>query len=261
MSSIFNKLKAALSPTAMAPTKEEDKKVEKGKDEAKKEEPEKAPPANEKKSPVKAKADAKQAVKKEKEEPKDVEMKEEESKDEKKEDAKEEKKEKDAKEDKKEKKGVKEEKKEKDDKADEKEKSEGGKKKRSPENDAEAPSRVGKRARKSAAVYKPDDFSEKKTHEDQLIDGRGKKLRDLPSVKESIESYSINSEAFGAGYRFLFFSRGKLPMKAKQILLEFNGYLPKEEKGEDAEKRAQEDEDLEVSIDFFHRCWMHLGSL
>lgn len=182
----------------------------------------KPPPGEEKKSPVKAKPEPKS-------EKKEV-----------------------AKEEKNEKKDAKEEKKEKEDandvKADGKEKSEGDKKKRSAENDAETPSRVGKRARKSAAVYKPDDFSEKKTHEDQLIDGRGKKLRDIPSVKESIESNSMNSEAFGAGYRFLFMSRGKLPMKAKQILLDFNGYLPKEEKGEDTEKREQEDEDLEVSF-------------
>lgn len=103
----------------------------------------------------------------------------------------------------------------------------------------------GKRKRKTAAVFKPEDFSQSKTTVN-AYKGRGDKLRDLEGVRESIESHSHLDEVVKMAYSFVFATRGKPPMKAKEHLLDFTGYLPEEEEGEDKAKAEERDEELEV---------------
>ena len=94
----------------------------------------------------------------------------------------------------------------------------------------------------------PDDFTEKKVAIN-MVDGRGEKIKDIPSVKASIEKTSVNSEVFSLAYRFLFVSRGKMNKKvAKSHLMEYCGYLPMQDDEVDEAKREQEDEDIEVSF-------------
>ena len=108
---------------------------------------------------------------------------------------------------------------------------------------------AGKRRRKtsSAAAYKPDDFSEKKPK--AAMKGRGDSLRDIPSTKASIESYKLNSEAMLIAYRFLFVTRGKIPVTARAQLLDFSGYIPDIDDDEDKDdpKLVQQEEIIEVS--------------
>lgn len=116
-------------------------------------------------------------------------------------------------------------------------------KKRKAEDDTPTES---KRKRKTAAAYKPEDFSQPK-HQVQVMSGRGDKLCDLPSVRESIESYSVNDDVFAMAYRFIFVTRGRLPKnEAKQQMLDFSGYLPPLDEKEDKAKVEQRDEELEV---------------
>lgn len=123
-----------------------------------------------------------------------------------------------------------------------------GTKRGAPEPDAaeeENGSPVGKRRRKkSTSAYKPDDFTEKVKKD--VVKGRGTKLLDISSTKESIKSFSVNSEEFHLSYRFIFLSRGKLPQTARGELLEFQGYLPEQDDDEDEAKREKADEVIET---------------
>jgi len=105
-------------------------------------------------------------------------------------------------------------------------------------------SSVGKRRKKTTAVFVPDNFHEKK--EVETTKGRGKKLKAIPSTRKSIEEYKTTSEAFQAGYRLLFPGRGRLPLSAKDELLDFDGYLPEVDKDADQAKIDKQEEALEV---------------
>ena len=107
----------------------------------------------------------------------------------------------------------------------------------------------GKRKRKStqADVYRPEDFTMHK-HGINLIEGRGEKLSDLPSVVASIDSYSINSEEINEAFKLLFVKRGKTPAKDKKShILSFSGYLKAIPADHDPKELAKEDEVAEVS--------------
>jgi hypothetical protein len=108
-----------------------------------------------------------------------------------------------------------------------------------------------KRARKpiQAKAYQPEDFTSV-GHAIQIFRGRGKKLQDIDSVKESINSYSMNSEEVAQAHRFLYTMRGRVARREmKSNILEFSGYLKHIPKGVDEKKIEVEDEFDEVRLD------------
>lgn len=117
---------------------------------------------------------------------------------------------------------------------------------------------VGKRARKSSAAYKPDDFMEKK-NTINIIKGRGAKLKDIPSVKACIEKTQVGSDVFVLAFRFLGLGRGKLNKSlAKRQMLDFCGYLPEQDDGVSESQREEEDEEYEVSFWRVKRLWISM---
>ena len=108
-----------------------------------------------------------------------------------------------------------------------------------------------KRERKpiQANTYQPEDFTSV-GHTVQIFRGRGKKLRDINTVKESINSFSMNSEEVAQAHRFLYTMRGRVARREmKSNILEFSGYLKHIPKGSDEKKIEEEDEDDEVRLD------------
>lgn len=113
---------------------------------------------------------------------------------------------------------------------------------------AAVPEPRSKRARKSAQAYNPGNFAaEKKTVEAYLLQyGRGTKLGDMPSVRESIDEYSNTSETIVMAHRFLF---GGLSSKnRKKDLFDFRGYLPPKVDGEEKDEREAKDEAAEKKM-------------
>lgn len=105
-----------------------------------------------------------------------------------------------------------------------------------------------KRERKpiQANTYQPEDFTSV-GHTVQIFRGRGKKLRDISTVKESINSYSMNSEEVAQAHRFLYTMRGRVARREmKSNILEFSGYLKHIPKGGDEKKIEEEDEEDET---------------
>lgn len=106
----------------------------------------------------------------------------------------------------------------------------------------------GKRKKRSslAMAYEPEDFTEAQFFL-RIIKGRGKKLGAIPSVKESIDKYTMNSEEMLAAHRLLFNMRAGVPKREmKHNILSFSGYLKEIPKGYDKEKMKEEDEAEEV---------------
>jgi hypothetical protein len=107
----------------------------------------------------------------------------------------------------------------------------------------------GKRKRKSSILtnFHPADFTMAETPIVRIIKGRGKKLKDMPAVKASIEKYSNNSDEMNVAHRFLYTTRGKVAKREiKANILEFSGFLKDVPKGYDAKKLEDEDEEAEV---------------
>jgi chemotaxis protein histidine kinase CheA len=121
------------------------------------------------------------------------------------------------------------------------------------------PSR-SKRARKTAETFTPDDF----IHVERdlpLVQGRGKRLGEIPAVKKSIESRSISSEDMVMAHKFLYTTRGKPQKKLiKGNLLAYHGFLPKREPGTDDKKLEELDEEAEVRNEP-RRCRQHLSHI
>jgi hypothetical protein len=108
-----------------------------------------------------------------------------------------------------------------------------------------------KRERKSiqAEAYQPQDFTSGGPTV-QIFRGRGKKLRDIDTVKESINSHSMNSEEVAQAHRFLYTMRGRVARREmKSNILEFSGYLKHIQKGVDEKVIEKDDEDDEVRLD------------
>lgn len=108
----------------------------------------------------------------------------------------------------------------------------------------------GKRKRRSSVEnsFEPVDFTMQGDGKSgvKIIKGRGKALKEFPSVVASIEKRSTEDVLFG--HKFLFGNRGSNLKKKELInnLLEFSGYLKAVPKGYDAEKLDAEDEIEEV---------------
>lgn len=110
----------------------------------------------------------------------------------------------------------------------------------------------GKRKRKSSieTSFEPEDFTMGGKPQVNIIKGRGKKLKDFPSVVASIEKHTTD-EVLSA-HKFLFGNRGS-QLKKKELvdnLLEFSGYLKEVPKGYDEKKRDAEDEIEEVRTSY-----------
>jgi hypothetical protein len=103
-----------------------------------------------------------------------------------------------------------------------------------------------RRERKSLEVYQPEDFVNV-DRSTEIPEGRGTKLGDLKSVRESIDKYTLSAPEMAMAHRLLF--KGKPPKKEmKSNILEFSGYLKKEEKDLDEEEQTKKDEEAEVSL-------------
>ena len=108
------------------------------------------------------------------------------------------------------------------------------------------PSRSSKRERKAADTFAPTNFNMETKNRINVVEGRGKKLRDIQPILEVVEAASKNSLELKNAHKLLYPVRGKtVPQEMRSNLLEFNGYLPVVE-GEDEEKRAKMEEDAEV---------------
>lgn len=107
----------------------------------------------------------------------------------------------------------------------------------------------GKRKRKSysESAFEPEDFTMKEQPSVRIIKGRGKTLKDMPSVVESIKR---SSDDITFAHRFLYGKRGgKLSKKEMTSnILAFSGYLKLVPKGYDEKKLDAEDEEVEVSL-------------
>ena len=116
------------------------------------------------------------------------------------------------------------------------------------EDEKEATTDTSKRRRRSSQTspYQPEDFK-RATNAVQIFRGRGDKLGDIESVKESIDKYARTSEEMTAAHKFLF-SRGRVPRnQIKGNILEFSGFLKYfDEEKHDKAKVEKEDEDAEV---------------
>jgi len=112
-----------------------------------------------------------------------------------------------------------------------------------------------KRERKSVEKFEADDFVAEKAAkaEEKQMHGRGTKLEDIESVRESIKASKMTGPQLATAHNLVFGGRGKDRLK-KQQLLEFSGYLPVKEKGVDKDKQQEIDDDLEVSNDFYRYC-------
>lgn len=108
----------------------------------------------------------------------------------------------------------------------------------------------GKRKRKSSIenAFEPVDFTLQagKTSEVVILQGRGKKLKEFPTVVASVEKHSTDDVLFA--HKFLYGNRGS-HLKKKDLIhniLEFSGYLKVAPKGYDPKKLDAEDEVEEV---------------
>jgi hypothetical protein len=112
------------------------------------------------------------------------------------------------------------------------------------ENQEQSPLKRERRERKSADVFRPDDF----VHVDkslQVQEGRGAPLGDLPACRESIEQCP-DGELLVA-HCLVFPTRGKPAKKdLKANLLAFSGYLPVKKDGTDKKEKDAIDEECEV---------------
>jgi hypothetical protein len=105
-----------------------------------------------------------------------------------------------------------------------------------------------KRSRKLSQPesYQPENFK-KTTHSAPLSRGRGKKLKDIDSVKESVEQFSMNSEEMVMAHKFLYTMRGRVPRRdMKTNVLEFSGFL--KYMPEDADEKGFEEDDEEAEV-------------
>ena len=108
-----------------------------------------------------------------------------------------------------------------------------------------------KRVRKSAETFEPTIFN---AHKEQItiVQGRGKRLADIPNVKKKIESYSNNADDLAAAHKLVFTFRGKIGKAGsrhrKEQLLAFSGYLPPLVEGQDEEERDKIDEEAETKM-------------
>jgi len=111
-----------------------------------------------------------------------------------------------------------------------------------------------KRERKQVGVYAPENFKEEITPHKKVVAkvGRGQKLRDLLSVKDSIARTAAKDPILAAAHKLIFGGgRGRSSVSKKHIksrLLDFNGYL--EVMPEDTEKATVEklDQDAESKM-------------
>mmetsp|Transcript_10469 Transcript_10469/g.30403 ORF Transcript_10469/g.30403 Transcript_10469/m.30403 type:complete len:324 (+) Transcript_10469:128-1099(+) len=103
----------------------------------------------------------------------------------------------------------------------------------------------GKRKRKASAdaAFEPEDFTMAgETTSVKIIEGRGKKLKEFPSVVASMEKHTHEEVLFA--HKFLYGNKGAA-LKKKELLaniFEFSGYLRKVPKGYDEKKLDAEDE-------------------
>ena len=105
-----------------------------------------------------------------------------------------------------------------------------------------------KRARKTAEAFVPDDFKHIE-HQVIHIDGRGTQLLDLEPVRTSIEALPVTAPELLAAHKFLYPSQRKPPKQViKSDILEFSGFLPKLQEGQDEKDVDESDDKLEVSI-------------
>lgn len=120
----------------------------------------------------------------------------------------------------------------------------------------------GKRKRKSSieAAFEPVDFTMADKPQVTIVKGRGKKLKEFPTVVASFEKCSTDDALFA--HKFLFGNRGS-HLKKKELvnnLLEFSGYLKEVPKGYDAKKLDAEDDLEEVrtqQIILKNKCSVH----
>lgn len=110
--------------------------------------------------------------------------------------------------------------------------------------------RESKRPRKSAESFAPENFKTT-PQKGTIFKGRGSRLEDIPNVKESIESYSTDSDDLAMAQKLLFPKRGRLGQddikSRKSHLLNFSGYLEPLIEGEEEDERANIDEKAEVN--------------
>jgi hypothetical protein len=106
-----------------------------------------------------------------------------------------------------------------------------------------------RRSRKTAEVFEPENFKEV-DRSTVFKEGRGKKLRDISAVKNSVEGSKLGSDELTAAFKLLYTQRGAPPKKdMKANILEFSGFLTKESKDVDSKKQKKLDEETEVRID------------
>jgi hypothetical protein len=105
-----------------------------------------------------------------------------------------------------------------------------------------------KRVRKSADVFEPDNFLGKDKSL-QVVAGRGTKLAEIDAVKATIDKLSMNSADLMLAHRLLYTRQGKPAKKEiKKNLLEFCGFLPLAEEGQDKKELEALEEEAEVRI-------------
>ena len=115
----------------------------------------------------------------------------------------------------------------------------------------------GKRKRREAKSYEPDDFTmasfNAASKTATVVKGRGKKLGEIQAVQDNMKKYKISSDEYTNAYKFLFSNIGTSNKKLmKKKLLEFSGYLPPLPKGKyDKKKQDDDDEIIEVSLLLF----------
>lgn len=131
--------------------------------------------------------------------------------------------------------------------------------KRPTESTASQPSRE-KRARKSAEAFIPDDFKHIE-HQVAILEGRGTKLNDLEPVRSSIEALPVTAPELLAAHKFLYPSQRKPPKnRTKSDILEFSGFLPKLQEGQEDKDVEESDDKLEVSLWVFLLVTPHCPS-
>ena len=111
-----------------------------------------------------------------------------------------------------------------------------------------------KRVRKSADVFEPDNFLGKDKSL-QVVAGRGTKLAEIDAVKATIDKLSMNSADLMLAHRLLYTRQGKPAKKEiKKNLLEFCGFLPLAEEGQDKKELEALEEEAEVRMSM-RRVW------
>jgi hypothetical protein len=105
-----------------------------------------------------------------------------------------------------------------------------------------------KRARKSAEAFVPDNFKHIE-HQVVIVEGRGTPLQDLEPVRASIEALQVTAPELLAAHKFLYPSQRKPPKhRIKSDILEFSGFLPKLQEGQEEKDVEESDDKLEVSL-------------